>query len=353
MHNYLKRVLLTLGSIALVVLAYVLSVYLFVFSPSFSRAEMTEAKMKKYFKTDEFYSQYLAEKSWFESKNPERATVLSHDGLKLAALVLPFDRSDSPNVEDSLGTVILLHGYHSDPVREFASLAHFYHNLGYNVILPYQRTHGESEGEYITFGLKERFDIRDWMFKANELFGSDKPLFAEGISMGSATCVMSLGFDNLPSNLRGIIADCGFTSPKAIMMKVLSKDKKIPTSSLIFTIGNAMSQNKIGVDLEEYSTFDAIDFNKTRPEQIPILFIHGMEDDYVPIGMSEENFMRCVGNFSELVGGDIGNVVLSPNPQAGKYKYVQIEGSEHAISNLVNPEKYHSEVKKFLEKYGK
>ena len=349
----MKSVFITVGSIALVVLTYVLSVYLFVFGPSFSRAEMTEEKIKKYFMTEEFYSQYLSEKSWFESKNPRHEYVVSHDGLKLAALVLPFDKNDSQEIEESLGTVILLHGYHSDPVREFVSLAHFYHNLGYNVIMPYQRSHGESEGEYITFGLKERFDIRDWMFKANELFGSGKPLFVEGISMGCATTVMSLGFDNLPANLRGIIADCGFTSPKAIIMKVLSKDKKIPTSSLIFTVGNAMSQSKIGVDLEEYSTFDAIDFNKTRAEQIPILFIHGADDDYVPLYMTSENFMRCVGNFSELEGGDLGNVVVTPNPQASKYKYVQIEGAQHAISNIINPEKYHSEVRKFLEKYGK
>ena len=68
------------------------------FDPSFSRAEMTEEKIKKYFMTDEFYSQYLSEKSWFESKNPRHEYVVSHDGLKLAALVLPFDKNDSQEI---------------------------------------------------------------------------------------------------------------------------------------------------------------------------------------------------------------------------------------------------------------
>ena len=352
MKQYLKKLAVAVGIIAAVILLYVAAVYLFVFVPSFTRHNLKESELKKYFETDERYDNYLSEKAWFESKNPETVEITSDDGLKLVAYVLPFDKADSEGIEEPLGTVVLMHGYHSDPIREYASLLHFYHNIGYNVLLPYQRTHGLSEGKYITFGIKERFDLVLWMKKADEIFGSDKPLFVEGISMGCATAVMSLGVPDLPPNLCGVVADCGFTSPKAIIWKVVKKDRKLPTASLIMELGDYWMRKFAGVGMEDYSTFEAIDFNKTRQNQIPVLFIHGTADEFVPIEMTEENFARCVGSFSELKGGDLGSLVLSANPQIEKYKYVQIEDAPHAISNLVNPEKYHSEVKNFFEKYS-
>lgn len=352
MKQYLKTLGAVVGIIAALVLLYLAAVYLFVFLPSFTRYNLKEADIKKYFGTEEFYSAYLKEKSWFESKKPETVSIASDDGLNLVAYSLPFDKADSDGIDEPLGTLVLMHGYHSEPVREYASLLHFYHDLGYNILLPYQRTHGLSEGKYITFGIKERVDLVAWMKKANEIFGSDKPLFVQGISMGCATAVMSLGAPDLPPNLSGVVADCGFTSPKAIIWKVLKKDKKLPTASLMLEIGDYWMRKFIGVGMEDYSTFDAIDFNKQRVEQIPILFIHGTEDEFVPIEMTEQNFARCIGNFSELRGGDLGNVVVSANPQSDRYKYIQIKDSPHAIANVVNPEKYRSEVKKFFEKYS-
>lgn len=351
MKKIYKKIIIALGVFWLLAFLYVGVVYQFVFVPSFTRCEPDEKANRHYFETDENYLEFELAKSWFESKNPELVTIQSFDGLKLVAYSFPFEKTEE--IEEAVGTIVLMHGYHSEPIREYATLLQFYHKIGYNILLPYQRTHGKSEGEYITFGVKERFDLRDWMFKANEIFGDDKSLFVQGISMGCATTVMSLGCEKLPENLCGVIADCGFTSPYEIIWKVLTQDKKIPTASIIINLGNYFTKKFADFDMNEYSTFDAIDFNKTRFWQIPILFFHGTADDFVPIEMTDENFMRCSGVLGQIKDGDLGNINFEPNPQAENYKYIQIKDSPHAIANIIDRKTYQKEVMKFFSKYQK
>lgn len=335
---------IALTSILVLVILYIVFVYALVFVPSFTRSDPTEVVNRHYFVTEENYDEYIECKDWIFSKNPMELSMESFDGLKLSAIALPCEI-------DPVGTIVLMHGYHSDPVREFALLTKFYNEIGYNVVLPYQRTHGKSEGTYITFGVKERFDLKDWLFKANEVFGSDKPLFVEGISMGCATSVMMLGCDNLPDNLKGVIADCGFTSPEEIIWKVLTEDKKLPTADLIMSIGKFFVEKLADFKLDEYSTYDAIEFNKKRENQIPILFIHGTKDDFVPIEMTERNFVRCIGEFGDLPEMSALSLDFKPNSQVEKYKYVQMKDSPHAISNILDREKYRDEVYQFIEKW--
>ncbi|MBQ5459318.1 MAG: hypothetical protein IIT59_02250, partial [Rhodocyclaceae bacterium] len=121
----------------------------------------------KFFKTEENFSKNATDTIWLKEQPLEKISITSNDGLNLVAFTLP--------AETAVGTVVLVHGYHSEPFREYAVLARMYHNLGYNIVMPYHRTHGESEGKYITFGIKERFDILEWVKKANSMYGSDKP----------------------------------------------------------------------------------------------------------------------------------------------------------------------------------
>ena len=345
-NGFLKKILVGAGIVLAVVVLYVGLVYAAVFVPSFTRHVPGDKETRKHFKEQAYYDTYQNEAAWFASQEVQEISIVSFDGLRLSAYNLPNERP--------AGTMVLVHGYHSEPIREYAALAHFYYDLGYNIIMPVQRTHGTkgglaSEGKYITFGVKERHDVRDWIAKANELYGADTPLFVQGISMGCATAVMTLGFE-LPPNVCGIIADCGFTTPREIIWKVLTEDMRIPTARLIIKIGNFFTNRLAGFDMAEYSTLDALRFNKTRAEQIPVIFIHGTADDFVPIEMSERNCAECLVSFYYNTDGSIN---LRNNEQQEKYSLVEIKDAAHAIENFVAPETYRAAVAGFLSKYNR
>ena len=341
-NSIFKKIGAGLGIAAGIVALYILFVYAAIFIPSFTRYFPNKNKNLKHFKEKAYYDAYVVEANWFKEQNAQEISITSFDGLNLVAYNL--------SNKNPVGTIILMHGYHSEPIREYAALAHFYHDLGYNIVMPIQRTHGSSrgfhsEGTYITFGVKERYDLRDWILKVNQIYGDDTPLFLQGISMGCATTVMTLGLE-LPSNVRGAIADCGFTTPREIIWKVLHNDMKVPTAHIVIKIGNFLTNHLAGFDMDEYSTFEALTFNKNRISQIPILFIHGTADDFVPIEMTERNFAECLVSFYYDVDG---SVKIQNNSQQEKYKLVEISGAAHAIENFVDPETYHTAVTRFLD----
>lgn len=202
--------------------------------------------------------------------------TVSHDGLKLHGKWLP--------AENAVGTILLFHGYRSCFLSDFAVFIPFYHNLGFNLLLADQRSHGKSEGKYITFGIRERKDVLAWIRYLNEHMGGS-PAYLGGMSMGAATVLMAAGGD-LPSNVRGVIADCGFTSPGEIIGEVMVR-AKVPRFPLLQVAG-IYSRLLAGFDLREYSTLDAMAVCK-----VPVLLIHGLDDHFVPCRMSREAFEAC------------------------------------------------------------
>lgn len=304
----LKELFIPLGILFGLCLIFFLFVYFALFLPNFTRKEvLKERKVNKYF-TEELIQKNKDDSQWFITQNYQEIEIQSFDGLKLVAYNLP--------AENAKGTWILIHGHQSAPLREYASLARFFHENGYNVVLPYQRAHGKSEGKYITFGINERYDLRDWILKVNQLYGDESPLYIEGISMGSATVLMTLGFD-LPVNIKSVVADCGYTSPEEIIWKVLRKDKNLPLPRLIMIIGNMLCKILADFEWNDYSTLTALRYN-----QRPILFIHGTADDYVPVEMTIANYQYC---------------------RSEKFLYL-VENCPHAIANLVDEEKYHENL---------
>ena len=167
--------------------------------------------------------------AYIKAHTGERPQITSFDGLRLTALYLPAP-GGSPK-----GTVLAFHGYRSLATIDFALEVEFFHRLGYDVLLPYQRSHGPSQGRHITFGVKERFDCRDWAWYVARRFGEDRPLYLAGISMGCATVLMSLSL-NLPPNVRGVLADCGFTSPWEIVRHVAKADFHLPAFPLLWLL---------------------------------------------------------------------------------------------------------------------
>lgn len=203
----------------------------------------------------------------------EEIFIKSRDGLTLAAKY--YHASDDAPIE------IQLHGYKSNSMRDFSGGATEAIRRGYNLILPDQRAHGKSEGNTISFGVNERYDVLSWIEYALSRFGSDKKIILCGISMGAATVLMSSEL-SLPENVVGIIADCPCRSAYSIIRKVIKKDMHLPAGILMPFV-------RLGGLL--YGRFDMCAADcKTAVEKakIPILLIHGEGDKFVPISMSEE-----------------------------------------------------------------
>ena len=252
--------------------------------------------------------------AWFRAQNPERVQITSDDGLRLVGYFLP--------AYDAKGTLLLLHGYRGSPFFDFAYSVRDYHELGWNVLAVCQRAHGESDGKYITYGIKERFDARDWALYLADRFGPEHNVVMIGISMGCSTALMSLGTD-LPDNVKCVVADCGFTSPYEEFVHVL-KRRHIPVHPVL-DIAELYAKAFAGFSFKDYSTITALQTNRR-----PVLFVHGEKDTFVPVRFAVENYAACTAEKQ-----------LITVPEAG-----------HGTSYVYAKESCHAALRDFLNKYG-
>lgn len=264
----------------------------------------------------EFRKASLQGIEYLKNQKMEKWEMTSFDGLKLAAYYWPAENNPEKKA------LIAMHGYHSHDMIDFARSARFFHEAGYDVLLPDQRCHGESEGKYICFGTKEKFDCRDWAVRLTERLGSDARIVLMGVSMGSSTVTFALGTE-LPGTVKAVIADCGFTSPRDIFVHVLKRDYKVGKFPLIHT-QKFFCHHVAGFDIDE-STLDVLEDNET-----PILFVHGGKDDFVPTVMSHRNFLANKSDLKEIL-------IIGPAP--------------HAQCVNTDPEKCKKTMLAFCEKY--
>ena len=181
---------------------------------------------------------------------------------------------------------ILFHGYRGNSERDLSAGVGRCFALGRNALIVDHRASGESEGKTITFGIFERRDCLSWVDFAISRFGSDVRIILTGISMGAATVMMAVGED-LPKNVVCALADCGYSSPKEIIKKVM-KDLKLPAD--IFYPFVKLGAKLFGkFDLEEASPMEAV-----RRAKIPVIFIHGEADGFVPCDMSRSLYESCI-----------------------------------------------------------
>ena len=199
-------------------------------------------------------------------------TIRSYDGLKLSARYFEGD-DDKP-------LCICFHGYRGSAVRDFAGIGlHLIHE-GYNVLIVDERAHWRSQGHTICFGIKERFDAVSWVKFANQRFGKDKSIFLFGISMGGGTVLMASG-QRPPRNVKGIVADCPFNSPKDIIKHVCRKIKLNPDLlwPIIWLAGLVYGRLRVNATTAA---------DEVKRSKIPIVILHGEADDFVPMSMSKE-----------------------------------------------------------------
>ncbi len=262
-----------------------------------------------------FHKEVLEGKKWIRAHQSDRVTITSRDGLKLVGFYVPAE-------VESDQTILLMHGYRSDGYGDFSCVADFYHEQGYNLFIAQQRCHGESEGNCIGFGVLERYDCKQWVEYLNERFNGQHDIFLTGVSMGCSTVLMAAGLE-LPENVRGIIADCGFTSPWDIFAHILKRDFNLPPFPILY-IENLVSKVFAKYGFKDCSTLDILKSNR-----IPILFIHGGKDDFVPTWMGKANYEACMAEKELLI----------------------VEEADHATASMHEPERYREVALRFLKKY--
>ncbi len=243
--------------------------------------------------------------------------VTSDDGLTLYAKYIPAQsKSDR--------TIILLHGYRSSPEAEFGTLIEELHRSGCNLLIPDMRAHRKSEGRYITFGIMERLDCVRWVKEAEK---SASKIMLYGISMGAATALMSA--DLLPGSVRGIIGDCGYTSPDDILRHVLRTEYHLPAFPLIYTVG-AICRIFCGFSPKAAAATDSL-----RRSDLPVMLIHGENDLFVPTSMSYTNLEAARESSTRLQRGAAAELVIIP-------------GAAHAESHRVAPDEYRAAQNRFI-----
>ena len=224
------------------------------------------------------------------------------------------------HVKDGAPLYIEFHGYRGEACRDFAGGDLIFKTFGHNTLLVDQRAHGKSGGTSISFGVNERFDCLAWVKYACERFG-EIPIFLVGISMGGATVLMASDLD-LPSNVRGIIADCPYSSPKEIICKVCKVELKL-VPWIIYPFIKLGAIIFGGFNPNESSAIKSV-----KSTKIPILLIHGKGDSFVPCEMSQKIYESCQGE---------------------KYIYT-VDDAEHGMAFLYDMSTYEHTIKDFVDK---
>jgi fermentation-respiration switch protein FrsA (DUF1100 family) len=244
----------------------------------------------------------------------EEFHIRSFDGLRLRGKY--YEYAPGAIIE------IMFHGYRGSAERDMCGGVQRCFKLGHSALIVDQRCAGKSGGNVITFGINESRDCLDWMRFAIDHFGPDCRLILTGISMGASTVMIAAG-EELPKNVIGVLADCGFTSAKAIIKKVIRQIGLPPALVYPFI--------KLGARL--YGHFD---LEETTPEtalkscKIPVICFHGESDNFVPCQMSKINYEAC----------------------PSKKMLVTIPDAGHGLSYLVGHETYMKAVREFFGEEG-
>ncbi len=229
--------------------------------------------------TKEEIDAFLSSSENLASTKTEDIQITASDGT---TLIGHFYHSNSPK-----RIIIAMHGWRSSWTRDFGLVSNFWKENDCSILFVEQRGQNGSGGEHIGFGLIERYDCLDWVNYVKNNCDPTIPVYLAGISMGASTVLMASGMD-LPSCVHGIIADCGFTSPRDIWKHVVNKNLKLVYIGPREMIADEMFRKKLNMKTSEYSTIKAME-----KCSVPILFIHGAKDKFVPIHMTYKNYLAC------------------------------------------------------------
>ncbi len=264
----------------------------------------------------EYYRRAVDGKAWIAAQPTEKCEIRSFDGLKLRATLLPA-------AQPTARTILCIHGYRANGRFDFGAIAPFLHGLGWNVLLPDDRAHGESEGTYIGFGNLDSQDCLAWCRWLTERYGGDCTLVLYGISMGAAAVLAASGDEALPPQVRGIVADCGFSSGWEEVRLQIRNMFHLPSFPLLPT-ADLLLRLHAGYSLRERAAVERV-----KSARVPLLIIHGKADAFVPAAMGEEIYRAAAAPDKRLL---------------------LVDGAVHAHSYLTDSAAYEAAFRELTDK---
>lgn len=241
---------------------------------------------------------------------------MTNQGLKQDAWYVPAETATNK-------TVIVVHGFTNDK-EDMKPYAWMFHELGYNVLMPDNMSHGDSEGQIIGYGWNDRLNVIKWAELLVEQ-NSDSEITLFGVSMGAATVMMVSGEESLPDQVVNIIEDCGYSSVWDELKYQAKEMYNLPAFPILYEV-SAISKIRAGFSYGQASSVNQLK-NNTRP----VLFIHGGDDTFVPTSMVYKNYQATQGE---------------------KELYI-VKGAGHAKSFETDPQSYIEKISTFLKKYEK
>ena len=320
-EHKLRRRILILGSVIAALCGIYAAVVIKIFRETFLRKD-PDPNEETDPKTEECYRRYHAQKRALLPKlNSLPVTELeitASDGVTL--------RGRLYKVKDyNKKVVIAFHGFHASGINDMARFVNMYEREGADFLIISQRAHEYSDGKYITFGVKEHQDGILWVRKIIDLYGDDVQIIIHGLSMGGATVLMMAGSSTLPPSVKCCVADCPYDNFAHEADYVFSPIIKWDSlRSLLIRTMSLVTKWCDGFTIAEASPIESV----THP-MVPILFIHGTADKYVPCYMGQKLYDTCAGEKEQLL----------------------VEGAAHVCSYTDAPELYEEKFHDFCGKY--
>lgn len=252
----------------------------------------------------------------FEALPLEKVEITAKDGARLRGNVLVPKKSNGR-------LIIACHGARSSGIGEFSFMSEYLYKNGYTLVMPDHRGCGNSDGKYMGYGTHESRDTMLWLEYARKRFPA-LSVFLLGVSMGGATVLMMSDKIN-NSAVKGIVADCPYTSAWEEFSYQLKASFHLPDFPILH-ICNLYCRIFSG-----YSFKDASPLNAVKGSKKPVLFIHGSDDDFVPVFMQKILYDAC------------------PAPK----ELLTVKGAVHARSYYTNPQEYEAALESFFDKYDK
>lgn len=241
---------------------------------------------------------------------------MTNQGLKQDAWYVPAETATNK-------TVIVVHGFTNDK-EDMKPYAWMFHELGYNVLMPDNMSHGDSEGQIIGYGWNDRLNVIKWAELLVEQ-DSDSEITLFGVSMGAATVMMASGEESLPDQVVNIIEDCGYSSVWDELKYQAKEMYNLPAFPILYEV-SAISKIRAG-----FSYGQASSVNQLKNNTHPVLFIHGGDDTFVPTNMVYKNYQATQGE---------------------KELYI-VKGAGHTKCFETDPQAYIEKISTFLKKYEK